>query len=202
MPKVSEAHRAARREQILGATLRCVAREGFHKTTMAAVIRESGLSAGAVYLYFKGKEDLIRAIAQVAVSGVAVAVDELVVADRVVPPALAMERATARIVELGVELDVELPRLAVQAWAEAARDPEVLALLRSEAERIRAAWRSYVERAIEAGHLPATSSPEPMAQVLTGMLPGFMLQRLIFGDVDPASYAAGLDGLLGGRASE
>ena len=61
MPKVSEAHRAARREQIIDAAIRCVGREGFHRTTMSHVIAESGLSAGAVYGYFTGKEDLIKA---------------------------------------------------------------------------------------------------------------------------------------------
>ncbi len=47
--------------------------QGFHKTTMADVIRESGLSAGAVYGYFKSKEEIVAAIADDALS----AVDEL-----------------------------------------------------------------------------------------------------------------------------
>src|SRR5262245_65670139 len=71
MPKVSEEHRAARREQILDAAIRCVGREGFHRTTMSHVIAESGLSAGAVYGYFSGKEDLIKASAGRALSGFA-----------------------------------------------------------------------------------------------------------------------------------
>ncbi len=69
MPKVSEEHRAARRDQILAAAVQCVAREGFHKTTMSHVIAESGLSAGAVYGYFKGKNEIIKAIADLAIGG-------------------------------------------------------------------------------------------------------------------------------------
>ena len=62
MPRVTDEHRAARREQILSAAIACVAEEGFHKTTMAHVIQRSGLSAGAVYGYFRGKDEIIGAM--------------------------------------------------------------------------------------------------------------------------------------------
>src|SRR5688500_16314647 len=63
MPKVSERHAEARRRQILDAGLRCFARQGFHRTKMQDIFREADLSPGAVYTYFFGKDDLIRAIA-------------------------------------------------------------------------------------------------------------------------------------------
>lgn len=196
MPKVTEEHRAARREQIVAATLRCVEREGFHKTTMAAVIRESGLSAGAVYLYFKSKQDLIRAIAELAVSGVAGVVSDLAAAEDPVSPDVAMTRATGRMVELSDELGVEMPRIAMQAWAEAARDDDVMTILRGQAEQIRGAWESYAVRAVATGRLPATADPVRVSRVLMGLLPGFILQRMVFGDVEPAEYGAGLADLL------
>ncbi|MGH3359366.1 MAG: TetR family transcriptional regulator, partial [Nocardioidaceae bacterium] len=49
MPKVSDAHRAARREQILDAAMSRFAVNGFQATGMADVIATAGLSAGAVY---------------------------------------------------------------------------------------------------------------------------------------------------------
>lgn len=64
MPKVSEEHAAARRSQILDAAIDCFARTGIHRTTMRDVFRESGLSPGAVYTYFFGKDDLVRAVAE------------------------------------------------------------------------------------------------------------------------------------------
>src|SRR3954462_3215845 len=62
MPKVTEEHVDARRRQILSAALRCFARAGFHRTTMQDIFREADLSPGAVYSYFKGKDELIGAI--------------------------------------------------------------------------------------------------------------------------------------------
>ncbi|QYJ02733.1 TetR/AcrR family transcriptional regulator [Nocardioides panacisoli] len=196
MPKVTEEHRAARREQIVRAMLRCVAQDGFHRTTMAAVIRESGLSAGAVYLYFRNKQDLIRAIAETAIADVAVVVEEAAEAEELPDPERVVLDLTQRIVDLGEAHGVELHRVALQTWAEAVRDPEVLEIARGEAGRIAAAWVTYARRAIEAGFLPADAEPTRVARALMGLLPGFMLQRLVFPDVTPAAYAAGLGDLL------
>ena len=59
MPKVTDAHLAARREQIIEAAMTRFAEGGFHSTGMAEVIAATGLSAGAVYRYFPTKEDLV-----------------------------------------------------------------------------------------------------------------------------------------------
>ncbi|MBN9612756.1 MAG: helix-turn-helix transcriptional regulator, partial [Actinobacteria bacterium] len=63
MPKISEAKRAQRRDQILDAALQCFSERGFQATSMAYIIAASGLSAGAIYLYFRGKWDIARAVA-------------------------------------------------------------------------------------------------------------------------------------------
>ena len=67
MPKVTAEHRAARRQQILEAAWITFARNGFHATSMADIIAESGLSAGAVYGYFRNKEDLIQQAAEATI---------------------------------------------------------------------------------------------------------------------------------------
>lgn len=56
MPKVSDAHLEARREQILDAAEACFSREGFHQTSMQDICREAELSPGAVYRHFSSKE--------------------------------------------------------------------------------------------------------------------------------------------------
>ena len=70
MPKVTEAHRESRREQILIAAWKCFSRKGFHSTSMADVIKEAGLSAGAVYLYFRSKDEIIVAVGTQVFAGI------------------------------------------------------------------------------------------------------------------------------------
>ena len=62
MPKIAEAARAARRDQIIAAALTCFARAGYHATTMADVAAQAGVSKGTPYLYFESKQALFIAL--------------------------------------------------------------------------------------------------------------------------------------------
>lgn len=61
-PKVSEDYLLARRQQILDAAVVSFARLGFHETTLEHIREEAGLSRGAVYHYFKSKDEIIAAL--------------------------------------------------------------------------------------------------------------------------------------------
>jgi AcrR family transcriptional regulator len=63
MPRITDAQRTARRQQIVEAAAACFGRNGFHQTTMRDICEEAGLSPGAVYSYFDGKDDLIATVA-------------------------------------------------------------------------------------------------------------------------------------------
>jgi len=64
MPKISEARKSERKRQILLASARRFARQGFAETTILDICREAGLSPGAVYTYFDSKEAIIAAMAE------------------------------------------------------------------------------------------------------------------------------------------
>jgi AcrR family transcriptional regulator len=51
-----------KRDAILAAALRLIARFGLHNTPMSAVAREAGVAVGTVYLYFPSKEAMINAL--------------------------------------------------------------------------------------------------------------------------------------------
>src|SRR5262249_7008236 len=55
-------HEQMRRQQILDAALACFSRRGYHATSMEDIVRESGLSVGALYSYFPSKEELFTAL--------------------------------------------------------------------------------------------------------------------------------------------
>src|SRR5918992_1121898 len=63
MPKVSDAHKERRREEILAAAQRCFARYGYEGATVARLEAESGLSRGAIFNYFENKETLFATLA-------------------------------------------------------------------------------------------------------------------------------------------
>lgn len=48
-----------RRAQLLEAAKRCFAAQGYHETKVDDIVREAGLSKGALYWYFKSKAELL-----------------------------------------------------------------------------------------------------------------------------------------------
>lgn len=51
-----------RRGEIIEAAAKCMARHGFHQTSMSLVAREAGMSVGQMYRYFSGKDAIIEAV--------------------------------------------------------------------------------------------------------------------------------------------
>ena len=52
--------KAERRQQLIDATIRCIAQHGLSAVTMQMVTSEAGLSAGIANLHFESKENLLR----------------------------------------------------------------------------------------------------------------------------------------------
>lgn len=62
MAKVTQEHFESRREDILVAATTVFSQKGSAAATMQDVAREAGLSVGALYRYFPGKDDLVAAV--------------------------------------------------------------------------------------------------------------------------------------------
>ncbi|MGH3714339.1 MAG: TetR/AcrR family transcriptional regulator [Micromonosporaceae bacterium] len=193
MPRVSDDHRAARREQIADAAARCFAHNGFHATSMQQVIAEAGLSAGAVYRYFPSKEALVRHIATDTIGRVSAVLDTVTDADPLPP----LEEIFHRLLT-GAEPYVESRlRIAVQTWGEALRNPELAALVRELYLTFLARMTGIARRLREAGQLPADSDDTATGRVLLGLTQGYILQRLVLGNADRDQYVAGIRALAG-----
>jgi AcrR family transcriptional regulator len=60
MARVSGAHLAARRQSIMVAASEVFSKKGVEAATMAEIAATAGISPGAIYRYFPGKEELAR----------------------------------------------------------------------------------------------------------------------------------------------
>ncbi len=52
----------AKRERILDAAVREIAGRGYHRTTVSDIAGRAGVADGTIYLYFKGKEEILVSI--------------------------------------------------------------------------------------------------------------------------------------------
>lgn len=198
MARVSQEHLDARRRQILDGAARCFARSGFHGTSMQDVLKEAGLSAGAVYRYFPGKEDIIAAITEETFATIRGAFEE---ASRVSPPPtpdVLLSRVLGRV--LGGELHGLERRtfaaLAVQLWSETLRDERLAVQLDEGYATMRAAWTKLVEAYRDAGILSGDVAADHVARTMIATAQGFIVQEALFGDVRPEVLEGGLRGLM------
>lgn len=192
MPRVSQEHLDARRQQILDAARRCFVRNGFHATSMQHIFAEAGLSAGAVYRYFTSKDEIIGAIAQTKISAVTDRLDELDPAD--LPPLDEVFGMLFSAIREANDLE-GLARLVGQVWSEAIRAPAVAETLRANVGIVLARLTRVARMYQEAGVLSDDVAPEKVAGALAAIVQGFMLQLTIL-DVDEDDFRAGVRAIL------
>lgn len=196
MARVSQAHLDARRRQILDGAAVCFARNGFHATSMQDVLKEADLSAGAVYRYFSGKEELIAAIVDEVLGEVRAAFEE---ASRLTPPpppdalvTSVLSRTLAARASLVVDGRPAFPRLVVQVWAETLRNSALSDVLKEGYGAVREAWGNIVRAYQDAGVMRADVPPDHVARTMIAAVLGFLAQQSLFG---PAPVEVLGDGL-------
>ncbi|MBB3325086.1 TetR/AcrR family transcriptional regulator [Microlunatus antarcticus] len=187
---MSDAHRAARREQIAEAALQVLARKG-SDTSIAEIVAECGLSAGAIYGNFENKADLARYIAGQLLHRRIGTLDDAV-ADGAV-------RTPAEVLRLFMTLRRQPPDLSVllQFWGEATVDPELKAVLETRATE----FRDAVVRALRPWAATQPEDTEPLAlrtaEVCMAMVQGYFVNTALFGWMTGAEYLDGAERAFG-----
>jgi AcrR family transcriptional regulator len=205
MPKVTDEHVEARRRQILAAALRCFARQGFHRTTMQDIFREADLSPGAVYSYFKSKDELIAGIGVTIIGfiGESAAVLDTPRPDGRLPrpgEALAVLIERYRSVEFGTA--EERARVFPHLAGELQRDPALNAAARAGLDMLRATFEKLARAAQERGELDPAIDLEAFSRLPVSLLHGMLLQLGVYGDeLDLDAYARTAQALVDGTAA-
>ncbi|MGA5127952.1 TetR/AcrR family transcriptional regulator [Streptomyces pseudogriseolus] len=206
MARVSQEHLDARRRQILDGAAVCFARNGFHATSMQDVLKAVDLSAGAVYRYFSGKEELIAAIAAEVLETVRDTLEKSARESPPPTPEVLVPRALAQMRELRpatLETGEWLfPRLMIQVWTESTRSPALTAVLAEGYAMIREAWGGMARSYQDAGLLPEDADVDAMARAMIALVQGFAAQMALFGDIPPQALADGTRALMSTRRAD
>lgn len=195
MPKISEAKKDERRAAIMDAAQRCFLRNGYQRTSMADIIAESGLSAGAIYGYFTGKQELIRSVAERILDARRAELESAGM-DHPLSPA-----EIVRMLATGVRAQAPIPVL-IQVWGEATVDPDLRAMVQTVLGRMSATVAAGLTRWAEQRRHDLAVPPDEWARtaapVVLSMLPGFVLQSALIDDFDDDAYLAALSHVLPG----
>ena len=171
-----------RREQIVRATVRCLAREGYARLTMKKVAREAGVSQGILHYYFADK----RAMLAATLTAVSRDLDRRVAAaqSRTTRDPAARLRALVRAC---LEVAVRRPEFWVvflEFWGEMTHDRRLRAVNADVYARTRRLIGRLIAEGRRTGHFREVD-PDRAAAVVLGLVDGVSLQ-LTF---DPRAFS-------------
>ncbi|MCS7476797.1 TetR/AcrR family transcriptional regulator [Umezawaea endophytica] len=183
MPKVSQDHLDARRQQIVDAARSRFSSHGFARTSIPDLVEASGLSVGAIYRYFKSKDQIIVAICEQAT--------------QTFPAELTAESTHDFLQHVRtMAREEDHARLVAQIYAEAAVSPSLAALVRDQLDELRTAVAALLP-----DREPADA--ERVAEAFVAICNGYTQQLAVRGDLDHAPFAEALMAVVeSGRAPD
>jgi len=161
---------------------------------MEMIIARSGLSTGAVYGYFKGKDQIINAV---IVEGTAQMAEDLApILMNPDPPPLPefIGQVLNTVVNFGRHKKGGIDRLLVSlhGWSHSQSEPALQAATRASYAGLRVLFAETVKRWQVTGKFDAEADPEGVAELLTSITLGFVAQRAMAGSADVAAHVAAM----------
>jgi len=186
MPKISPARRAERLEQILDGARRCFARHGYEGATVTRLEAEIGLSRGAIFNYFRSKEDLFV---------------ELAVEDTATMSALWRDAGLEAVVRAVLELDPAWLGVYVELVRRVRTDAEFRRRIEERQEAIVPVNRARLEEAQRHGELRDDLDARELGAFVNLVLNGLAFQRASGDEPPPVDVVVRLlEDAIGGRA--
>jgi AcrR family transcriptional regulator len=162
-----------RREAILRAALRVIARDGFGAVTTREVTNEAGVTHGLLHHYFPSRDGLLAAAFDLA------ATEDLARLEaRLAKGKDSLDRLRRFVRFYGPTSDDPLVALWIDAFSESTRNDT----LRRTAARLNQAWVDLLAGVIRGGAADAmfeVDDPDEAAMVVTAMLDGLAMQMAV-----------------------
>jgi AcrR family transcriptional regulator len=187
MARVTAAHTEARKNQIIQAAWECFARKGYYQTKVQDIAREAGLSAGAIYRYFAGKEAVLKAISERSLERDLDLMERARASED--EPIAVLELLSLAMRSLFQDPHFEtLARVNVELRPEFLRNEELKRSLRKNLRVMLAATSLLISEAKQKGQIKPNVEPEALAMLALCFTEGLRQYRL----VDPQTFKAEL----------
>ena len=173
VPKVTEEHKQAIHEQILQAAETLFSSKGYHGTSMNDIVKESGLSKGAIYGHFRSKEQLFQALQE---RQLAATLDQIKLVFS--PDDSAVEKmwtAADAVFNPICDCPKEVCRMSLEFMIEASRMKSLQPGLESRYSKIHSFISELIDEGINKGEFRQDIDADTLASILFAALDGLSL---------------------------
>ncbi len=174
MPKIVD--HEARRQLLVEAACRVIARDGIDNVTVRQIAAESGFSSGTLAHYFKDKDDILRSALERADDNIRRRIDAM---PDDLDPRVALRRILCEALPLDAERTFELT-LDVNFWARALNQPALRKLQHSDHDEWRARVGGAVAAVCAADRFDPSIDGDDITDILVAFVDGLGLQALVY----------------------
>lgn len=162
---------------------------------MEDIIRESGLSAGAVYLYYKGKDELILAAISTYMGQLRGLLMPVLASQPALPPLQFVRGMTMAIAEHTRRAGIDLNPVIMMGWGEAQTNEPLKEMVYAAQSKYREAIAGVVTQWQKRKLISGSADPRDVAQMLLSLFLGAIVQQALLSDTEPESIVKGLEAI-------
>jgi AcrR family transcriptional regulator len=196
--KARAARKARTREALLDAAARVVSRRGYHSASLEEIAAEAGVSTGAVYSSFAGKDDLFLTLVEREVAREADAFARAVAAGGDVEDRV---RRGAEYWMGFLRRDPDLFLLIMEFWSRAVRSDEIGRRYALSRSRLTATVASLIEDGSRAFGVELAIPARELAVAVEALADGLALRKLADPEAVPESLMGDVAALLARAAA-
>ncbi len=176
-PKVTEEYKQTIREKILQSAEALFASKGYHETSMDDIVKESGLSKGAIYGYFESKQELFLALSDRRLASILEKIQSIFSPEDSTIKKIdkAVEITFAPRIEISEEASREACRMNLELWVEAPRIESLQHRLDSRYESVHKFVADIVDEGIKKGEFRQDIDSNALASILLATIDGLSL---------------------------
>lgn len=186
MPKLKEAVFIEKRQHILMCARQVFAQRGYEAATIKDILIASGISNGALFVYFKSKRDILLAITDENLSLFCNRIDEIAALSNEIErdEALVMLLDLVRQISLGAGRAMSL-----HVWSASMVDEVIKSHLHVHFQKILLALIRLLSNLQEEGKLAKSVKVKKAAHGLFAFfIPGYIVQLLFISAMEPRDY--------------
>ena len=172
MPKVVPRYKEQAKSRIIEAALRVFAKKGYHEATMKDVADRLRVSEGTIYLYFKSKRELFKAIGDLGERQTA----------EVISSAIQSEDPVRRFFDLAADLYEQyepISGLIFELFAEASRDASLRKIIRGDFDKDRETMRAFLVELQKRDRIESDIDVNSVAMAIVTLFYGYAISRLL-----------------------
>jgi AcrR family transcriptional regulator len=197
MPKVVPQYKQEARERIVQTALLAFAEKGYHETTMEDIAERLGVSEGAIYLYFKSKRELFKAIGESGEHQIGQIISSSIGNE---DPVKAFFDSVVNVYEQYEPIS----GLIVELMAEASRDASLKKIFRDDFDEDGKTLGNFLEELRKRRLIGADADAHSISMGLLALLHGYVISRVLGIRKDDAkrAYTQAMRAMLNGTLSK